>query len=263
MSKLKTVGEIENKLNEIIPVDTAESWDNVGLLVGDRDKSVRRILVALDATENVINEAISKKAELIVTHHPVIFRSLHSVRKDNCKNIYKLIENGISVYSAHTNFDKYAEGTNYVLSEKLLLKSTEVLNKEGIGEIGSIKESFDEEINLSSYIKYIKKALGLDTINVVGDLNKKIEKVAICSGSGGSFLQEAIDKGADLYISGDISYSVALKAVEYGIAMLDITHYVSENIAMPKLKEIVENIIDNSNVEVMLSEINDQPFKLV
>lgn len=259
MSKVLMVGEIEKLLIKKIPVELAESWDNVGLLVGNREKEVHKILVALDATESIVNEAIENNVDLIVTHHPIIFGGLKSVTKDSCANIYKLIEKGISVFSAHTNFDKLDVGTSAVLAEKLWLKDIEVLTAKGFGTIGNL----EGPIPFYEYAQIIKGVLGLENLNFVGDMNKLIERVAICAGSGSEFLQLANDMGADLYISGDVTYHNAQKAVELGINWVDATHYASENISMPNLKEIVDGATEGFDLKVLLSTVNDQPFKCI
>ena len=259
MNKLLTVGEIEKLLKSEIPMELAESWDNVGLLVGDRDREVRRVLVALDATDSVIDEAIDNYIDLIVTHHPVIFGGLKSITKDKCGNIYRLIEKGISVFSAHTNFDKLEVGTSAVLADKLCLKNTEVLSSNGFGRIGEL----ENPILFDTYICIIKNILGLDYVNVVGEMKKPIKKVAVCGGSGSEFLEVAFRKGADLYISGDVTYHNAQRARELGINWVDATHYASENISMKNLKEIVDKVVEGTDIYVELSTIYDQPFRCV
>lgn len=266
--------KIIDYMNEIAPEYLAEPWDNVGLLVGDKKSEIEKVLVALDAIDDVIDEAIDIGANLILTHHPI---SLNAVKKVNSDTIggkvYKLIKNNISVYSAHTNFDVAFGGTNDILAEKLGIKDLDVLEKTytlntesgvrnyGIGRIGTL----ETEKSFLDYIADVKKVLGLSYVNIVGNTSKSIKKVAVCSGSGSSYLETAFKLGADLYISGDVKYHDAQNAKEIGICWIDVTHYASENIAIPVLKQYLENKSksENWNIEVFKSNIDGQPFSTI
>jgi dinuclear metal center YbgI/SA1388 family protein len=254
-------------MEKIAPNHLAESWDNVGLLVGDRQSYIKKILLALDATDEVINEAIKLDANLIITHHPIVFKPVKSVTATTLNGrLYKLIQNNISVYSAHTNFDIAFGGTSDILAQKLNLKQIEVLepttdfeNKTyGIGRIGTLAE----ETNFLDFIKILKEVLGLQRLNVVGDFSKKIKTVALSTGSGSEYLNQAYKKGADLYISGDVKYHDAQTAQELGICWVDATHYASENLAMPILKQYLKKDFELKkwDMEVFVSKINGQPF---
>jgi dinuclear metal center YbgI/SA1388 family protein len=254
-------------MEKIAPTHLAESWDNVGLLVGDSNAYISKLLLALDATDEVIDEAIKVKANLIITHHPILFKPVKSVTTSTLNGrLYKLIQNNISVYAAHTNFDIASGGTSDILAEKLNLKQIDVLeptvdfeNKTyGIGRIGTLQE----ETTFLDFIKILKEVLGLKRLNVVGDLSKKIKKVALSTGSGSEYLEQAYKKGADVYISGDVKYHDAQIAQELGICWVDATHYASENLAMPILKQYLEQefSLKKLDVEIFVSEINGQPF---
>lgn len=259
-------------MNEIAPICLAESWDNVGLLVGDKNSTVKKILVALDALNPVIDEAIAIGADLIITHHPIFLKGLSKINSDTLEGkIYKLIKNNISVYSAHTNFDCAEGGTNDILAKLLSLQNIEILEQTytinvgsqtkiyGIGRIGLL----DKQITLLEFSKFVKQKLGLDNLNIVGDLSKPIKKVALCTGSGSEYLNTAIAKKADVYISGDIKYHIANDAKEIGIALIDGTHYATENIAMPVLKDYLQQKaqLQNWEIEFFNSKLNIQPFQ--
>lgn len=262
--------DIIDYMNEIAPEQLAEPWDNVGLLVGNKESIIKKALVALDATNSVIDEAIENQANLIITHHPI---SIKHIKKINNKTLegrlYKLIKNDINVYSAHTNFDATIGGTNDILANILNLKNIEILEPTyninnvayGIGRIGTL----EKEMILSDYINQIKNSLNLSYVNVVGNLSKPIEKVALCSGSGADYLETAIAKEADVYICGDIRYHDAQQAQELGISCIDITHYASENISIPYLKEYLDKKAKQQNweIEFIISKIDSQPFKTV
>lgn len=259
--------EIVDYMNQIAPEYLAQSWDNVGLLVGDSYSIIEKVLVALDCIDLVIDEAIKIGAKLIITHHPMIFKPIKKINADTLNGrIYKLIKNNISLYSAHTNFDTAFGGTNDILADKLGILDTKVLDitfedskQYGLGRIGKLKE----ETTFLEYAKKVKQILNLPSMNIVGDINKKIKTVALCTGSGSEFLSKAYEMGADLYISGDVKFHDAQKAQELKICWIDATHYASENIAMPVLKYYLEkqSKLKNWQIEIFVSNIDGQPFK--
>lgn len=260
-------------MKEIAPEHLAEPWDNVGLLVGDKKSIVKKILVSLDATNDVINEAIEIGANLIITHHPLSISHMKKITSSVLGGrIYKLIENNIGVYSAHTNFDVTFGGTNDILAERLGIKNIEILESTyesienpkksyGMGRIGTL----ESEISLSDYAQIVKSKLNISAINVVGDISKKIKKVAVCAGSGCDYLEMAIKKGADLYICGDVKYHKAKDAEEFGICWIDATHYASEAIAVPVLREYLQSRAEEEqwDIEIVCSKINGQPFTIL
>lgn len=259
--------DIMNYMKEIAPEYLAEKWDNVGLLVGNKNSIVKKILIALDAIDSVVDEAVNLGIDLIITHHPIIFKPLKNITSETLNGkIYKLINNNISVYSAHTNFDITFGGTNDILAEKLGIKNIEILESSyttndrnyGIGRIGIV----EKEILFLDYANIVKEKLGLYSMNIVGDIYKKINKVALCTGDGHSYFEIAAKKHADVYISGDLKYHDTQMAQELGMCCIDVTHYTSENIAMPVLREYLEkkSYSENWEVELFNSTINGQPF---
>lgn len=259
--------EIIKCMEDIAPVYLAENWDNVGLLVGDKDSAVSKILLALDATDEVIEEAIYYKADMIITHHPIIFKPIKSITAETLNGkIYKLIKNNISIYSAHTNFDIAFGGTSDILARKLglcdiqVLEPTAVFDDQtyGVGRIGELKDC----VVFGDFVNTLKDILDIASVNVIGDLSKKLKRIALCTGSGSEYLMKAYHKGADLYISADVKYHDAQMAQELGIGWVDATHYASENIAIPVLKQYLEDQFNlrNYEVECFVSKINGQPF---
>lgn len=254
------VKQIIEKLNYLAPEGLAEQWDNIGLQIGCANQSVSKVLLALDATSKVIDEAISINADMIITHHPMIFSPLKRILRDNPKgnNIYKLIKNNISLYVMHTNFDVAFGGTNDILADIIGLKNIKVINPDedgmGIGRIGETKETTIKELTYK-----LKKELGILHARVVGDLDMRISKVAICTGSGMNFLQSAIGK-ADVFITGDVKFHEAQEARDLGIGIIDVGHYGSENIAMPSIKLYLDSFAIESNIKIVISNINEDPF---
>jgi len=338
------------KLEKKFSKNIAESWDNVGLLVGDEDREITKVQISLDATEEVIDHAIEIGANLIITHHPIIFSGIKNVTSKNLigRKLLKLIENKIAVYSMHTNLDSAKSGLNQYISEKLGVKTSKILdeknmdmyllsvyikvefeerlkskieefgleyngyknvyytsnsmesfekigeqeksknknkkisilgekgklsnllneikkihpydevgyemikteNKISLGGLGRIY-SLSEGIELGRYLEVVKDKLSLNNVRVVGELDKKIKKIAVVNGGGASFLGKLEKIGVDLFITGDIKYHEALDAREVGISIFDIGHYESEYF----FTDIIERYCDDLEVEIY----NDQP----
>lgn len=251
-------------MEELAPKYLAEDWDNPGLMVGNTETNVSKILFALDCSDEVIDEAIAKGADMIITHHPMIFGSIKSVVKNTPigSKIYKLINNNISVYSAHTNFDVAEGGTNTVLANLINLKDTEPLmeydNGFGLGKCGNI-----EATTFSDFINKFKKLINAPYVTVNGDLNRTIKRVGLCTGSAASskYINTAKSKGCDLYITGDVGYHDAQYAQEIDICIIDGTHYLTESIAMPILCNYIGEKI--KEVSCICSEVKGQTLNIV
>lgn len=256
------LSKIINYLEEKFPLNLSEEWDNVGLLVGRRDSKIKRILLSLDVTDKVIDEAIKVGANLIITHHPIIFKSLKVINGDTTlgKKILKLIENKIAVYSMHTNLDSAKSGLNDFLGENILeLKDGKILEKFelngrefGIGRIYKL----DNPIELKKLSQKVKEKLKLDCINIVtSDINLNIKKIALISGSGSTYWRKAKKLGADILLTGDIKYHEALDAKEENFSLMDIGHFESECIFVKHLKDIIEK-----KFEIEILYFNDGPI---
>lgn len=247
-------------MERLAPKNLAESWDNPGLMVGDESMEVKKILFALDCSERVIDEAISLGADMIVTHHPMIFKGIKNVTKQTPlgKKIFKAIQNNISVYSAHTNLDIAEGGTNTTLANLIGLENIEPLldidNNTSIGKCGLLRES----IKFGDFISEFKKKLGTKTLIVNGILEKNISKIGLCTGKASSaeYLYAAKSKNCDLYITGDIGYHDAQVAEDLDICLIDGTHYLTEVIVVPVIAKYVgENV---EGVECLCSKVNGQ-----
>ena len=259
---------IIEKMNKWAPEATAESFDNVGLLVGDPQATATKVLVALDATDAVIKEAIDGGFDCIITHHPLTYNPLKRVVATDPigRKVLALARHGISLYAAHTNLDKAPAGVNDRLAEILELPNTTPLQPDGPGSeiglgIGAVGH-FATEMTLGQVADHVKKALGLTSLRYGGDVDKKIKKVAICGGSGMGFAQYVKDAKADLYITGDIKYSDALPFLEDGIAIIDITHYSGENIIIAAIVKKLTALAaaDGQNITFAETSINGQTF---
>ena len=362
--------EILDFMEAFAPGHLAESWDNPGLAAGHPQDEISKILVALDVTEPVLEEAISLGASLIITHHPAIFRPLKSLRRDNPKGrlLSKAIKSDVALFSAHTNLDIAKGGTNDELSRLIGLEDVEILSEtaaeplnkivvyapeshteavknamfeagagfignyshcayfspgkgsfkplegtnpyigsvgnyeiteevrieticpasatekvisamlsahpyeepaydiytvnqspqvEGIGRIGLLKE----EVPFRDFALTLKKALGLSHMKAAGDFGKTVKKIALCTGAGAEFIEKAASMGADVYITGDLTYHTAQLAYDYDICLIDATHYASENLITDVLQRRLSEKFPQ--IEVVKSQIDSEPLKEV
>ncbi|MGB9841005.1 Nif3-like dinuclear metal center hexameric protein [Thermovenabulum sp.] len=352
---------IINILEKLAPKNLAFDWDNTGIQIGDYNKEVKKILIALSVTEDVVEYAYQKDFDMVVAHHPLIFKPLRNVRKDQLlgKIIYKAIKKDITIYSAHTNLDVAEEGVNDILAHLLGLERIEILKetyteplkkivvfvpegyedniveamgnagagfigkysncsfkvkgegtfkpeeganpfigkkgklekvnefrietiapenkvkgvinavlkvhpyeevaydvypmdkegkKYGIGRIGFLKQ----EMSLEEFARLVKDKLDLSAIKVVGELNKKVKKIAVCGGAGSDLIGTAIFKNADVFVTGDVKYHDALDAFMHGIAVIDAGHSATEKIVLNKIKEYIEKSLDEINQEAYI-----------
>ncbi|WP_313527048.1 Nif3-like dinuclear metal center hexameric protein [Anaerotignum sp.] len=370
---LVTVNDIVKFMDGLAPRNLAESWDNTGLAIGDPEHQVKKVLVALDVTDSVIDEAIGIGADLILTHHPMLlFKKINSITKKDAlgNRIYKLIENEIAALSAHTNLDIAQGGINDVLANMIGLEDIEILEetwaeelkkivtyvpeshldavrnamcdaggghighyshctfqssgegtflplagtapyigeegvlektpetrietiapfskvekivesmikahpyeevaydiypveqkgrREGIGRIGDLPKP----MRFADFAMQLKQKLNIDgIIRLVGDPNQEIRRVGLCTGSGVEFVAAAKKQGADAYLTGDLKFHEAQRALELGICVGDITHYASEVIIVPVLKEALRKEAEERGweLEVVCSQIDGQTF---
>ncbi|WP_138159268.1 Nif3-like dinuclear metal center hexameric protein [Peptoniphilus catoniae] len=232
-----------------------EAWDNSGPQVLFKEEKTKKVLLALDFTDKVVEEAIEEKAKLIISHHPMFFEGIKSIEEGTYigNNIIKLIENRISLYSAHTSLDIAEEGVNHTLCEILGLKDYRGLSKTDKGYyLGLISENND--YNLETLYKSLKDKLETSKIKIYGVLPKKIERIAICGGSGFSLIDDVIENKADIFITGDVKHHDSQKAYENGICLIDISHYYGER---PVLNKIKKNLKNNFDIEVLEYLKND------
>lgn len=236
MKPLVTVSDIVGLLEEMVPTNLAEDWDNVGLMLGKRNQPVKRVLLALDITGETVQQAIDYKADMIITHHPLIFKGLKCITDNDWqqKLILKLAEHSIAVFSAHTNLDIVSGGVNDVLVKRFHLHNDDVLDvATGLGRIGII-----ETCSLGEFARFVKKKLRADYI-IVGDAGKKVHRVAVCGGAGSDLIDIALKKGADTFVTGDIKYHSAQQAVFSGLNIIDAGHQSTE---LPVLEYLADRL---------------------
>lgn len=223
-----TVQQVEQKLFDWAPRQLAESWDNVGHLVGDPDREVRRILVSLDITERVVQEAIDGGFDLIVSHHPVMNCTWHPVqtlRTDDRQGriLTKLTENRISAICMHTNLDAAEGGVNDVLAQKLGLEGLTPLTEEKIGRIGTLKC----EMPLVEFTRFVIESLRCNGLRYT-DCGKPVRRVAVGGGACGDYIPQAIAAGCDTFVTSDLRYHDFLDTTE--LHLIDAGHFPTEDV---------------------------------
>ena len=222
------VRDIIKVIEDFAPLSVQESWDNSGLCVGSPEDEVNGVLIALDCTPELVDEAVACGADLIVTHHPLIFSGLKKISPETQvgRAVIKAVKAGVSIYAAHTSADKVLSGVSGDMARKLGLEDVEILQKDGedigLGVVGNLPHPMKSE----DVVRFVKERFGLKVAKVSRPLDEPVSRVAMCGGSGGSLIGEARRSGAQLYISGDISYHNFF--AEDGFMIMDIGHYESE-----------------------------------
>jgi dinuclear metal center YbgI/SA1388 family protein len=358
------IKELTDLLEQLAPPEYSLDWDNSGLQVGTLNKDIEKIAIALTPTKKIIEEAVEKGCNVLITHHPLLFKAVKAINVDTPigKSLELALKNDLTIYTMHTNFDSASDGLNYEIAKDLGLDNINVLSETrkvemlklvtfvpeeytlkvinevseaGAGHIGKLthcsyimagistylneangvqdleltgkepedrleiivpKTHLERVVNvlkevhpykeviydiykledkshsigigtigefytpfsLSEVINMVKRALHIKNMTYVGNQDKRIGKVAICTGSGGSFMDLAKAKGADLYITGDIKYHTAIDAQELDIALIDAGHYATEIIAVPFLAKYIKKHF-NSEIEIVELE-EDNPF---
>ncbi len=253
-----TVQEIIDKLDSRSPIGSALDWDNVGLLVGDSAKEVKSIYIALDATDEAISHAIDKGADMLLTHHPLIFSGMKRITADDFigRRVMSLIQNDIAYVAFHTNFDVFGMGD--IAADALGIRNTEPLDEteedEGIGRIGDIGKA----VTLRKLAEETKKAFDISYVNVYGDLSSDVCRIAISPGSGKSEIDVAVEKGADVLITGDIGHHDGIDAVAKGIFVIDAGHYGIEHIFIDDMAEYLSEL----GINIYKEEIRN-PYEVV
>lgn len=234
MSKI-TVGMVYDFINSIAPFGNQEDWDNSGLLIGDRENEVETVAFCLDVTEKTLEAALELDADLIISHHPIIWDPLKSVGFDSVSGF--AIRNSINVISAHTNWDMAEGGVNDVLATMLGLCDVRKIAEEGelsMLRVGELKT----EVSAEDFAEVVAESL--ETCVRLNSPEKQIKTIAVCGGSGACFLPDLNREGIDAYVTGDAKHNDFLDAQELGISLLAAGHYETETISVPVLMKLVE-----------------------
>ena len=222
------VRDIIAVIEEFAPLSIQEGWDNSGLCVGSPDDEVTSALFALDCTEELVDEAVACGADMIITHHPLIFSGLKKISPDDQVGaaVIKAIKNGIAIYAAHTNADKVIAGVSGAMAAKLGLADVRILSEDGEGTGLGVVGDLPRSLTSDEAVALVKEKFDLKMLKASRPLETRISRVAMCGGSGGSMIGAARKSGAQLYISGDISYHNFF--TDEGFMIMDIGHYESE-----------------------------------
>lgn len=264
------VRDILDWLDDYAPFHYAAKWDQCGLQVGDPDGQVDRILVALDPLSASLREAEECGCQCVVTHHPLIFHPLKSVRGDEYPGslVLRAVRSGLHVIAAHTNLDAAREGTNEHLARLFSLSAVEPLEIDplfrgeplygGMGRIGSLPAP----TTLEELVAKAANVLGHSGLRVVGDPGGPVHRVALCTGSGGSLVEQAVKAGCQAFITGDVKYHDARYAIEAGLAVIDVGHFASERLILEPLAAFLRSTAEKrrASVRVLVAMSERDPF---
>ena len=246
------------------PKSYACDWDNVGLLVGREDKEIQKIYIALDATDEAIEEAIANGADMLLTHHPMIFKGMKRVTQEDFigRRIIRLIQNDMVYYAMHTNFDVMGMAdlaADYLgISDTRVLEITRVseIGEEGIGRYGSLKK----EMTVRECCEEVKQAFSLENVKVFGELERKVKTAAISPGSGRSVISNALQAGVDVLITGDIDHHEGIDAVAQKLTVIDAGHYGVEHIFIPYMEQYLKR--EAKELEIAVQPLTF-PFQII
>lgn len=232
-----TVADIYQAMDIIAPFCLALDYDNVGIIVGDRQKKVERVLLALDCTSHIVQKAWEKKCDLLITHHPVIFRGIKRVNENSLP--YQLVKNDLSIICAHTNLDIVEGGVSDCLGAKLGLKNIvgmHPLNYNGKTEYQCRVGELDKEYSPAEFAQLVKERLNAVSVKYA-DAGKPIRKVVFCSGSGELDVEMpmALEAGADAYLTGEVKHNNFIDAVEAGLTLVEAGHFDTEDVVLDVL----------------------------
>lgn len=264
------VKDVLRWVDDRAPFRFAMSWDRCGLQVGDPEAPVHGIMVALDPSADTIEESVEAACQCLVTHHPLIFRSMNAVRRDQFPGslVVRAIEGGINIISAHTNLDAARAGTNDCLAELLALENIEPLEVEaawqgqeqyaGMGRTGLLPGV----VKIEDLAARVADVLGGIKVRVVGDRGREVRRLALCTGSGGSLIETVITRGSDVYVTGDLKYHEAQMALAAGLSLIDVGHFASERLVVRPLAEYLQSrgVKEGFSPKVLIAAGERDPF---
>ena len=264
-----TLADFRAAAEALWPTDTAESWDRVGLVTGANPQPVRRVLLAVDAVAATVDEALEWGADVLLTHHPLLLRGIHTVAEDTAKGelLSRLIRGGCALFAAHTNADQPEGGVSDVIAARLgVCHARPILPHSsdpaiGIGRIGEL----DEPISLRSFAESVSAALPptVSGVRVAGDPHRLVQRIALLGGAGDSLLDHPEVRGADAYLTSDLRHHPAQEAVETatvagGPALLDVAHWASESLWLDGAAERLGSALPGATFRV--SRIRTDPW---
>lgn len=243
---MTTVKNIYDYINSIAPFDKQEEWDNSGFILGDFRKEVKTVVLSLDGTKQAAEFAKSVNADLLLTHHPVIFKGVKKIEKGSA--VYELIDNDIAVISAHTSFDKADDGINDNLAELLELENTEKISDDNL-IVGDLQQA----MSIDDFALFVSETLDSHGLRYT-DTDKLIKRICIGGGACSEFMWAALGK-ADCFVTGDLKYHEMLDLKEAGLSSVSAGHFETENMPFLKLKERLEQIF--ADVQFIIAPVEN------
>ena len=254
------ISEIIQHLESIAPLDYQEEYDNSGLITGETSIECSGVLISLDCTEEVVQEAVEKKCNLIVSHHPLIFRSIRSINPENStgRTLIAAVKSNVTIYAIHTNLDNVIAGVNGVIADKLQLINRKILlPKTGLELIGSgIVGDLDSPVAQEDFLKRLKTKFKIFVIRHSPLTGKPVKRVAICGGAGSFVISNALQEKADFFVSADIKYHEFFEG-EHKMVIADIGHFESEQFTIDLLCQVI--LKKFPNFAVLKSGIETNP----
>ncbi len=242
------VKKLYEKMTERIPEELRCEWDNDGIMCcADSSAEVNSILIALDVTEEIVDYAIERNIDLIISHHPLIFKPLDRLTEENhiSRKAIKLVSNNVSVFSFHTRADKVAGGVNDILAKRLGLTDVIPFGEDLLGRMGNLPE----ETEIEDFAELVKMTLEADSLRYA-DAYNSVKRVALVGGDGKDYVKAAVAAGADTYLSGRIGYNIMEEASDMGINLIEAGHYHTEFPVTDFFASLVSSIDGNVSIEI-------------
>jgi len=271
---MANVNDMIALMESVAPLRLAESWDNSGLQCGDRTWPVKHVAVALDPSLAVVQAACEKKADMLITHHPLIFRAIKNIVLDSpVGEIISLsVRNQLAIFSSHTNLDSVKGGLNDLFAEKLGLQNCCFLepaassqegpeNPHGMGRVGELSKP----ATLGILAETIKTTFGLNSLKISGHLFIPVKKIAVCTGSGSGLMKQFFSTDADVYVSGDLKFHDAKDAETHHRGLIDVGHFASEQIMIDLVARQLAGRIKEKGLDVTVEalQVEADPFQYV
>lgn len=251
---MTTLGQAIAAFEELWPAHTAEEWDRPGLVVGSPERELTGILLSVDLTQSVFDEAKKLGANLIVTHHPYLLRGVSSIAETTAKGslLTQLVMAGVASFAAHTNADIASDGVSAAISSSLGLTDAAPLTQTGHGRVGNLPSQLTAEQLVARLVEVLPKTAG--GVLCSSERTLPIKRVALCGGAGDAFLEDARNSGADIYITSDLRHHVAQDA---GMPVINVSHWASESLWLPLAKESISTKLF---VPIHISSENTDPW---
>lgn len=263
-----TLKSIIDIIDSIAPFSFAEDWDNVGVLIGEPGMEITGILIGLDPTSQLLDEAIQSGANLVITHHPAIFKPLKNIQTNTPIGAFiaKSITRKIAVVGCHTNLDVVKNGVSEILAKKLGAVSMQTLvstgqkgqPEVGFGQLGTLKNEVSAKVFLNSLCTTLK----IPAVKIAGSLPKTISTIAVCGGSGSDLAEKAFAAGAQIYITGEVKHSTARWAEEADFCIVDAGHFATENCIIETFASILQTHLHDNDIAIntLVAQEQDNPF---